>query len=103
MKVTVATNGEECLKKMDSMPKIDIVIMDVMMPVMDGYETTRRIRKKNQFSNLPIIAVTAKAMPDDRTACLDAGANDYITKPIDADKLLSMMRVWLSSSTPRKA
>jgi len=98
MNITIATNGEEALKKLDTMPKLDIVIMDIMMPVMDGFETTRRIRKKDQFKNLPIIAVTAKAMPNDKTACIEAGANDYITKPIDAEKLLSMMRVWLSSA-----
>lgn len=95
--VTIATNGMDALQKLEAMPKIDLVIMDIMMPVLDGYETTRRIRKLPQFKELPIIAVTAKAMPDDKRACLEAGANEYITKPIDADKLLSMMRVWLST------
>lgn len=99
MKVTIATNGEEALKKMDEMPILDIVIMDIMMPVLDGYETTRRIRKKEKYRNLPIVAVTAKAMPDDKKACLNAGANEYITKPIDADKLLAMLRIWLSTSS----
>jgi len=97
MHVTVATNGEEALNKLDAMPHADIVIMDIMMPIMDGYETTKQIRKKSQFKNLPIIAVTAKAMPDDKRSCIEAGANDYMTKPLDADKLLSMMRIWLSS------
>ncbi len=95
--VTIATNGMDALQKLESMSKVDLVIMDIMMPVLDGYETTRRIRKLPQFKNLPIIAVTAKAMPDDKKACLEAGANEYITKPIDADKLLSMLRVWLST------
>jgi len=101
MIVTIATNGEDALQKIDLMPKLDIIIMDIMMPVLDGFETTRRIRKKSQYKNLPIIAVTAKAMPDDKKACIEAGANDYITKPIDADKLLSMMRVWLSNAERR--
>jgi len=71
--------------------------MDVMMPEMDGLQATQEIRKQAAFKNLPIIALTAKAMPDDRQRCLDAGANDYITKPIDVEKLLSLVRIWLSS------
>jgi CheY-like chemotaxis protein len=98
MKVTVATNGEEALKKMEIMKKIDIVIMDIMMPIMDGYETMRHIRKMDKFKTLPIIAITAKAMPDDKKSCIDAGANDYITKPVDDDKLLMMLRIWLSTT-----
>jgi CheY-like chemotaxis protein len=66
-----------------------------MMPVMDGYETMRRIRAQAGFRKLPIIALTAKAMPEDRVLCMDAGASDYITKPVDRDKLFSLMRVWL--------
>jgi CheY-like chemotaxis protein len=69
--------------------------MDVMMPEMDGFEATVQIRKDPRWRKLPIIAVTAKAMHGDRDKCLDAGANDYLTKPVDLDKLLSMMRVWL--------
>lgn len=99
MNVIVATNGEEALKKLEQMQQQpDIIIMDIMMPVLDGYETMKCIRKKEQYKNLPIIAVTAKAMPDDKKACIEAGANDYITKPIDDEKLLSMMRIWLSST-----
>lgn len=97
MKILTATNGEEALKKLFNCPGVDIVIMDIMMPVMDGYKTIRAIRKIKQFENIAIIAVTAKAMPEDKKACMDAGANDYITKPIDDDKLLSIMRVWLST------
>jgi CheY-like chemotaxis protein len=70
--------------------------MDIMMPEMDGYEAMSEIRKQNRFSKLPIIALTAKAMKNDREKCIEAGANDYISKPIEVDKLISMMRVWLS-------
>jgi CheY-like chemotaxis protein len=75
--------------------------MDMMMPEMDGYESTRAIRKEKQFKNLPVIAVTAKAMMGDREKCINAGASDYITKPVDIDQLLSLLRVWLYESGRR--
>jgi len=93
--VSMAQDGYKALQQLEENPSIELVLMDIMMPGMDGYETTREIRKLPQWSNLPIIAVTAKAMHGDRDKCLDAGANDYLTKPVDLDKLLSMMRVWL--------
>ena len=76
----------------------DLVVCDIIMPDMDGYETTRNIRQMYQFHSLPIIALTAKAMPGDREKCLQAGASDYIAKPIDIDQLLSLLRVWLYES-----
>jgi len=100
--VVLADNGKLALEKLKSEKGIDIVIMDVMMPVMDGYEATRRIRMIDKFKNLPIIALTAKAMPEDKAKCMEAGANDYITKPVEIEKLLSMMRVWLFSKNGNK-
>jgi CheY-like chemotaxis protein/CHASE3 domain sensor protein len=94
-KVEIARNGREALAHLEQKPGVDLVLMDIMMGEMDGLEATREIRKQPQLAKLPIIALTAKAMADDREQCLAAGANDYIAKPFDVDKLLSLARVWL--------
>jgi CheY-like chemotaxis protein len=99
MNVLSATDGREALKVLEQHPEIDIVLMDIMMPEMDGYETMKQVRKKQQYRNLPIIAVTAKAMVGDREKCIRAGASDYISKPVDVDQLLSLLRVWLYDRT----
>lgn len=96
IEVIKSENGKNALEMLDLHPDIDLVLMDIMMPEMDGYEAMKRIRSQIKFKKLPVIALTAKAMKDDKQKCIDAGANDYITKPIDVDRLLSLMRVWLS-------
>ncbi len=95
MTVLKAENGLTALSTLDIETDIDMVLMDIMMPEMDGYECMREIRKRTNFKNLPVIALTAKAMKDDRQKCIDAGANDYIPKPIDVDRLISLMRIWI--------
>ncbi len=95
MKVTIARNGKEALKVLDEQPDTDLVLMDIMMPEMDGIEAMQRIRQKPQSARLPIIALTAKAMRDDQERCMKAGANDYIAKPLDVEMLLSLLRVWM--------
>jgi signal transduction histidine kinase/CheY-like chemotaxis protein/CHASE3 domain sensor protein len=95
MNVLTALDGKEALQKLEDNPDVDVVLLDMMMPQMDGYETARRIRDNYQWRNLPVIAVTAKAMTGDREKCINAGASDYITKPVDIDQLMSLLRVWL--------
>jgi CheY-like chemotaxis protein len=90
-----ADNGQKALDLLQQEPDIELVLMDIMMPVLDGYETMKRIRQQPKFEKLPIIALTAKAMAKDRELCIDAGASDYLEKPVDVDRLFSMMRVWL--------
>lgn len=95
MNVITALDGKEAYQKLQENPTIDVVLLDMMMPQMDGYETARKIRENYQWKNLPVIAVTAKAMTGDREKCIQAGASDYITKPVDIDQLISLLRVWL--------
>ena len=94
-KLVIARNGREALEQLANTSDIDLVLMDLMMPEMDGLTAMRHIRANSDWDDLPIIALTAKAMADDRKQCLDAGANDYIAKPIDVDKLVSLCRVWM--------
>ncbi len=98
MNVITAIDGREALQVLEENPNTDVVLLDMMMPNMDGYETARNIRENSKFSKLPVIAVTAKAMTGDREKCINAGASDYITKPVDIDQLLSLLRVWLYDS-----
>jgi CheY-like chemotaxis protein len=95
MEVISCTNGRRAIDIIQETPDLSIVLMDIMMPDMDGYETMKEIRKSSRFRTLPILALTAKAMKGDREKCLDAGASDYIAKPVNTDQLLSLMRVWL--------
>ena len=93
--VIKATNGREALDVLEETPGIDIVLMDIMMPIMNGYDAMKEIRRQPGFQNLPVIALTAKAMKEDGELCIKAGANDYISKPVDMDRLISTMRVWM--------
>jgi hypothetical protein len=95
MVVRFAENGKQAIEQLKKDSNVDVVLMDIMMPEMDGYETTRAIRGMDQFKTLPIIALTAKAMKGDREKTIAAGASDYITKPVDTEQLLSLLRVWL--------
>jgi CheY-like chemotaxis protein len=95
MKVLTATTGSEAVAIVESRPDVSIVLMDIMMPGMDGYETMQVIRANPAFRRLPIIALTAKAMKGDREKCLEAGASDYLAKPVNTEQLLSALRMWL--------
>jgi len=93
--VVSATTGQDAINLLEQSDDIALVLMDVMMPEMDGYETMRRIRSRADFRRLPIIALTAKAMKGDREKCLEAGASDYVAKPVNTEQLLSLVRMWL--------
>ena len=95
LNVLMAENGQVALNKLNEDPTIELVLMDIMMPVMDGYEAMRQIRSINKFAELPVIALTAKAMPEDRALCIKSGASEYLTKPINLEILKSILRVWL--------
>jgi len=95
MTVITAGTGREAIAKLESTPDVAIVLMDIMMPEMDGYETMRVIRQNQSFQRLPIIALTAKAMKGDREKCLEAGASEYLAKPVNTEQLLSSLRMWL--------
>jgi CheY-like chemotaxis protein len=95
MQVVYAENGRDGIEMLKKTPGIDGVLMDIMMPEMDGYEAMHEIRQIQKFKSIPIIAVTAKAMKGDRQKCIEAGASDYITKPVDTEQLLSLLRIWL--------
>jgi CheY-like chemotaxis protein len=99
-KLEIARNGREALVALERAPGIEMVLMDIMMPEMDGYQAMREIRRHEAFAKVPIIALTAKAMRDDKERCLEAGASDYIAKPIDVEQLLSLMRVWMPRWRP---
>lgn len=102
MSVQFAENGFEGLKLLEEVSDFDLVLMDIMMPEMDGYEAIEKLREMPEFQTLPIIALTAKAMKEDREKCIDAGASDYIVKPINPDQLLSLLRVWLHQDQDRR-
>jgi CheY-like chemotaxis protein len=93
--LVIARNGVEAIDVLEKTPGIDLVLMDIMMPEMDGLDATRAIRKRSGWGKIPIIALTAKTMKDDRERCLQAGANGYISKPLDVEMLLSLLRVWM--------
>ncbi len=95
MHVLSAETGKSAIETLQDNSDIDVVLMDIMMPDMDGYDTMRAIRKLAKYRSLPIIALTAKAMKGDREKCIEAGASDYVSKPVDTEQLLAVLRVWL--------
>ena len=95
MKVLTATTGNEAIELIEKTPSLAIVLMDIMMPEMDGYQTMEKIRQNRAYRRLPIIALTDKAMKGDREKCLEAGASDYLAKPVNTEQLLSALRMWL--------
>jgi len=95
MNVLTATTGNEAIELIEKTPSLAIVLMDIMMPEMDGYQTMEKIRQNREYRRLPIIALTAKAMKGDREKCLEAGASDYLAKPVNTEQLLSALRMWL--------
>jgi CheY-like chemotaxis protein len=95
MRVLSAESGRGAIELLEKTPDVDIVLMDIMMPEMDGYDTMQAIRQKESFKSLPIVALTAKAMKGDLEKCVESGASDYITKPVDTDQLLTLMKTWL--------
>jgi CheY-like chemotaxis protein len=102
MEVIHAENGIEGIRLLEQNPDVDLILMDTMMPEMDGLSATQEIRKNPEFQNLPIISLTAKAMKGDREKALEAGASDYVTKPVDPDKLLSVIHMWVEKTNPRQ-
>jgi CheY-like chemotaxis protein len=95
MNIVIADNGQMALEKLKENKSIELIIMDIMMPIMDGYQAMYEIRKQKPLSQIPIIALTARAMPEEQEKCMAAGANDYLTKPVDIERLLTLLRVWL--------
>ena len=103
VEVLHAERGKDGILILEQTPGVDVALIDIMMPEMDGYETMQQIRKRPQLADLPLIAVTAKAMKGDRQKCLDAGASDYIAKPVDIELLLALLRVWVARSREQAA
>jgi CheY-like chemotaxis protein len=102
LRVLYSDNGADGVRLLAEHPEVDIVLMDAMMPDQDGYETTRGIRRNHRFANLPVVFLTAKAMPGDRESALAAGASDYITKPVDLDELIELMARWVNAAENRE-
>ena len=95
LNIVIADNGQMALDKLKENPRIELILMDMMMPVMDGYQAMQAIRAQKSLMSVPIIALTARAMLEEQEKCMAAGANDYLTKPVDIERLLTLLRVWL--------